>query len=175
MSEKQIDAIIEEIKKHDLSKRIDINKMKIKRLKDIQDENHIIEFYQKKNFTNETKRNPIQVDLESLALPLNEEAQQYHFLFNTTKYYTMREVAQTLIGYINEQISNNDNIGSIEEPRICQIEIQSAIRLPTDGNIWDLENQRRNEQWPVRILQALKDKGYIAHFECHYKKYIVYA
>lgn len=150
------------------SKLMDLLKPKGPREDPIESAKKLQEFYQRNGIIG---NEPIQVDMESLGLNLDEEAQYEKFIGytdNEWKYetvtVTLRKVTEETIAEINECIKNNSDKISIKDKRkVClgmhpedPLKSYRYLGNPSTTNEWE-----DKDLWLKRIVQALIDKKHI--------------
>ena len=79
---------------------------------------------------------------------------------------TMREVADQIIDKINKSLEKRAKrpLLTLDEVRTIKLSVAGELRVPYLSQIWHPESKRVHEQWPHKILTALKERGHIANF-----------
>ncbi|MFN4174094.1 MAG: DUF648 domain-containing protein [Parachlamydiaceae bacterium] len=173
LSKDQIDIAINEAKKQGISG--DFEYAKGKRLKEIEYENRLQKYYEDKNI--KTGKEPLEVDLASLGLDLNEETQTNVTILTpegkfgwVEKTISMKQVAEALIAEINKQLKNGPKTGLVSQKRSislysgCDMLVEyGKLGLPEGKLFYDKNGEDR--LWIRRIIKALIDKGYLFDLE----------
>jgi hypothetical protein len=127
---------------------------KIKRLKTIEEDKKLKQYYEKKGII--TGKEPLQVDLESLDLNLEETA------ILARNEIRMRTVVEYVIGEINKLILDRPNEASVKGKRSILLNTNHGT-LATYGGIGWYMNGGFSEKtkWLNRIINALIEKEYL--------------
>lgn len=154
VSEEHIDLVIEEAKNQGISISED---QKFERLKEIEEDKRLKHYYEKKGII--TGKEPLQVDLESLNLNLEETAKL------AKGEITMRTVVEYVIGKINKLILDRPNDASLKGKRHIVLNTNhgtvnkySQIGRLVNGSF---SQEPEKTKWLNRIINALIEKEYL--------------
>lgn len=164
-SEEQIDSIIQEIKKENLSiTSEELQELKKNRLDEIDEYEELYQLYEKKGIV--AGNEPIQVDLESLGLDLDEEGQITQLFSKDLVTVTMRKVAQELIDNLNNQLKNRTDDAPLKGKRQLFLSISKDqfaqyyyLGLPKNKDV--ITEEEKKNIWLHRIINALVDKKHL--------------
>ena len=168
-SEEQIDIVLAEAQRHGIhSPLVTHAQAKEKRMKEIQSDQQLQEFYAQNGIL-ENPSKPIQVhDLTTLGLNLDEQ-RSLKTLDNSMKWkqkpITLREAAVNVIADINRAINENLKDASIKGKRYISLSASGGnlqgyhqLGLP-DNKYCNGTKEEEQQTWMVRIINALVAKG----------------
>ncbi|MGK5595668.1 MAG: hypothetical protein ACSNEK_09980 [Parachlamydiaceae bacterium] len=175
VSEEQMHIVIEEARKQGIAiSEEQAREAKNRRLKELGDDNQLRTLYTHNSVI--TGKEPIQVDLDSLGLDLNEEGQISVIVGvdETSRFglkwekqtVTLRTVAEDLISEMNKLIQNSSDQASAKGKRYFVLDTNkdpfkasSSLGLPSAQAFISKEEEK--QLWLHRIIQALIDEGHI--------------
>ena len=157
-SETQINSVLAEAERQNITSRYDTSEsIKAKRVKEIQADKSLQEFYEKNGIlTNPRKR--VQVDdLETLGLQLEETDDEGN------PDATLREATIMVIANINEAIEKTPNDSSIKGKRNVLLNtnrggLEYYAQVPYHA---EMTREREEQTWIRRIINALIAKGHL--------------
>jgi hypothetical protein len=158
-SKEILDVLCEESKKlpHSLltpSYLQRIEKKKAERREKLATDEALREFYKAKKIS--TGKETLQVDVQSLGLPLDVEGTYEDPMSGAKKKVTMQEVATLVINRINEQLSKASDKASLKGKRRIVVEAYRPHLLATFAQL-----QHKDKSWIRSIIEALIDKGHL--------------
>ncbi|MBS4168176.1 DUF648 domain-containing protein [Parachlamydia sp. AcF125] len=172
VSEEQIDRVIAEASKQGVTlSRAQVLDAKKRRLQKLEEDSRLRTFYANKGIT--TGQEPIQVDLDSLGLDLEEEGQIRVSVVDKSgklsweeKPVTLGKAAEDVIAEITRLIGKSPDNASIQGKRYGVLNTHEEpfmtynwLGLPRERMITNEEEEK--QLWLYRIVQALVDKGHI--------------
>ncbi|HEX2582697.1 MAG TPA: hypothetical protein VHL30_01125 [Chlamydiales bacterium] len=171
-SERQIDAVLEKATDQKIISQEASSELKARSIETMKIEQQRFEYYQNHDLLNNPGK-PIEVDLDTLGLDLNEEGSIYKYDrehdVDIESKVSMRQVAQDVISKINHKIQKNDKSdNSVKAKRTILLRRASrALRKYTE-----LGGQHipvpfpipPNMYWIQRIIDALVEKGHLFRF-----------
>ena len=175
VSKGQIDLVIAEAKKNGIAISEELaEELKNLRLSELEFDEQLRQRYKIKGIV--TGKEPIQVDVDSLGIGLDEEAQtrmpiEFDEEENVTKWkeqtLTLRKVTEDVIAEMNRLIQNNPDQASFKRKRffvlntnIYPIMQYDKLGLPK-GILFPRTDEEDKLLWPRRIIEALEDNGHI--------------
>ncbi|WP_068469672.1 DUF648 domain-containing protein [Candidatus Protochlamydia phocaeensis] len=173
VSEEQIGTVIEEANKQVVNlPEGDIQEAKESRLKELESNQQLREFYERKGIR--TGKEPIQVDVDTLDLNLTEEGQiSVRIGWDETnrrvkwekQKVTLRQAAEQVIAKINTLLQESSDQASIKGKRYFLLDREEDLFNQYDQLGFDSNKPSKEEQekhiWLRRIIRALIDKGHL--------------
>jgi len=170
VSEKQIDKVIEEARKHGVIDDQRAEAAKKRRQEELESGKQLKQFHEKQGVV--TGKEPIQVDIHSLGLDLMEEGQiKFRALEDNKpkwekKTVTLKEVVEDVIAKINTLIQENSNEKSVKGKRYLLLNIHDDPfnqydRLGLPPGKWFINEDEEKKIWLRRLVQALVDTAHI--------------
>lgn len=175
VSEEQIDTVIAEARKQGVAiTEKQASEAKNRRLKELEDDKQLRTFYNRNGIV--TGKEPIQVDLDSLGLDLNEEG-QINIMVGIDETARLRlkwekqtvnvgKVVEDLINEMNRLIQNSSDEASTKGKRYLLVKTNedpfkayTSLGLPSGKGFISREEEK--QLWLHRIIQALVDKGHL--------------
>ncbi|KAF3361816.1 Uncharacterized protein PHSC3_001582 [Chlamydiales bacterium STE3] len=184
LSEEQIEIAIAEALKSGAITKKEASEVKKARLEELEYDKQLRNYYAKRAIV--TGKEPIEVDLDSLDLNLDDEIGEVKIpiwldedAFKwQTKRVTLRDVAEEIITEINRLIENSPGHASNKGKRCVLLETSKGAlhpfcRLGSKKEVSYEENEKN--LWLYRVIQALVDKGYLFKLEVNGQGYYVQA
>lgn len=168
VSEEQIDIVIAEARKNGVHINEDYEKQR--RLKEIESDKKLRQHYEKKGIV--TGKEPIQIDIDSLGLDLEEKGQISVYkkvndeVEESEETVTMRKAVEDVVAKINQLIQEKSDKESTKGKRYILLNANKKPfskykNLGVAAEKYFVNEEEKKKSWLNRIIQALVDKGHI--------------